>query len=106
MPVAWKTMKNGSVSATRCWTTSLLIKFWFSTGTSKGEHLSLASLQNIHHQLNHLLDKSGRSVDIKNDAALKNSIESYKDATILFTMGGQKKVAPSNYNTGIGIYDV
>ena len=22
------------------------------------------------------------------------------------TMGGQKKVAPSNYNTGIGIYDV
>ena len=21
-------------------------------------------------------------------------------------MGGQKKVAPSNYNTGIGIYDV
>ena len=25
---------------------------------------------------------------------------------IKFTMGGQKKVAPSNYNTGIGIYDV
>ena len=88
MPVALKTMKNGSLSATRCWTTSLLIKFWFSTGASKGEHvhLSLASLQNIHHRLNHLLNKSGRSVHITNDAALKNSIESYKDATILFNV--------------------
>ena len=24
----------------------------------------------------------------------------------IYTMGGQKKVAPSNYNTGTGIYDV
>ena len=59
----------------------LLVKFWFSIRTNKGDYLSVASLQNIRHTLNRLLNKSGRSVDIIKDTAFKKSIQSYKDAT-------------------------
>ena len=46
-------------------------------------------------------------IQMNQDLLSENMTEPFSNARMnKYTMGGQKKVAPSNYNTGIGIYDV
>ncbi len=59
---------------------NLLVKFWFTVHTKKGEFLSLATLQNVKHALNRALKRAEKKLDITKDTAFIKSQEAYKDA--------------------------